>query len=135
MGSDFTNDDIVKESTFIDDYDSRLLSPEGAEPEYYYIELRPNETTATVWGKIEIKVHKESYIPEKIDFFDEKGKQMRTQIFSEIKDFDGRRMPSRLDMVPLNKAGHKTTIHYREAEFDKKLPANTFSLRNLQKKR
>ena len=135
MGSDFTNDDIVKESTYIDDYDSRLLPADGAAPDYYHIELRPKETTATVWGKIVLKVHKESYIPEQIKFFDEKGKQMRTQIFKDIKEFDGRRLPSRLDMVPLNKPGHKTTIHYMEAEFDKKLPADTFSLRNLQKKR
>jgi len=135
MGSDFTNDDIVKESTFIDDYYRRLLKAEGKVPGYYYIELSPKEGTATVWGKIEIKVCKNTFIPEQIDFFDEKGRKIRKQTFTDIKDFGGRKLPSRLDMVPLNKQGHKTTIRYLEAEFDRKLPANTFSLINLQKKR
>ena len=133
MGSDFTNDDIVKESTFLEDYDRRLLTAEGKAPDYHYIELRPKESTVTVWGKIEIKVRKDTYTPVQIDYFDEKGRKIRIQTFSDIKDFNGRKLPSRMDMIPFNKKGRKTTIRYLEADFDKELPFDTFSLSNLKR--
>ncbi len=137
MGSDFTNDDLVKESTLMDDYNSKIVTGEGADPELYVIEMTPKENTATVWGKIVITARKKDYIPLEQVYYDEKGNKMRVMTFKDIKDFNGRILPAVLEMVPLSKKkeGHKTLIRYIEADFDLKLPKDTFTLRNLQKKR
>ena len=53
MGSDFTNDDLVKESTFKDDYTSNI-SFEGVREgkKIYEITSIPNPDAAVVWGKV-----------------------------------------------------------------------------------
>lgn len=133
MGSGFTNDDLVKESSLLDDYHSRLVYPEGADPDKYYIELTPKVDTPTVWGKITISIRKEDYIPVKEIYYDEKGTKMRILTFSDIKKFGDRRIPSVLEMVPLTKEGHKTVIRYKDIIFDEEIDESVFTLRNLQK--
>jgi outer membrane lipoprotein-sorting protein len=135
MGSDFTNDDLVRESSMINDYHSSIISPDNANPDYYYIELIPKKDIPIVWERILLVVRKNDYIPVEESFFDEKGRRMRVMEFSEIRNFSGREIPSVLVMKPLNKPGKKTVIKYLELDFDIKLKADTFSLRNLQKKR
>lgn len=135
MGSDFTNDDLVKESSMIHDYHSRLITPDNANPDYYYIELIPKKDIPIVWARIELIVRKNDYIPVEESYFDEKGRRMRVMEFSDIRNFSGREIPSVLVMRPLNKPGKKTVIKYLDLKFDINLKADTFSLRNLQKKR
>ncbi len=134
MGSDFTNDDLVKESTLIEDYDYKLITPKDANPEYYYIELIPKKTTASVWGKIILVVEKNGLLPVRQEFYDEKGNKMRIMTFSEVKEMGGRKLPTVLEMIPLNKKNHKTVIKYLSVEFDKPISKDIFSLRNLRKK-
>ena len=135
MGSDFTNDDLVKESSMIRDYNIRLITPADAVPDHYYIELVPKKDIVIVWAKIILVVRKKDYIPIEQSYFDEKGRKMRIMTFSEIKKFGSRSLPSVLEMKPLNKPKKKTVIHYRDFEFDVKLKSDVFTLRNLQRKR
>jgi len=135
MGSDFTNDDLVKESSMRKDYMASLVKPDGAEDEYYYVEFIPKEDSPIVWGRIVVKVRKKDYIPVREDFYDEKGRHMRVMELRDIKPLGGRVIPAVMELVPLNKEGHKTTITYLDAIFDKKLAADTFTLRNLQQRK
>lgn len=135
MGSDFTNDDLVKESTFLDDYQCKFVTPEGMPEENYYVELLPKEQTATVWGRILVVVAKEHKLPLRYEYYDEKGEKMRVMEMKDIKDFGDRTLPATLEMVPLNKENHKTTIRYVKADFNQKLDESVFTLRNLQKRR
>ncbi|MBN2382890.1 outer membrane lipoprotein-sorting protein [bacterium] len=135
MGSDFTNDDLVKESTLLDDYVASLVQPEDALPGHYYIKLVPREQTATVWGKIVLVVRKSDLFPLKEEYYDEKGTLMRTMEFQDMQILGGRKLPVTMIMIPLNKEKHRTIIRYLKAEFDLELDAEVFTLRNLQKKR
>lgn len=135
MGSDFTNDDLVKESSMRDDYDARLIVPEVADPDNYHIELIPKKDIPIVWGKIILVVSKKDYLPVWEAYYDEKGNKMRTMEFTEIKTLSGRRIPSVLVMKPLNKPEKKTVIKYIDLEFDIELGPDVFTLRNLQRKR
>jgi outer membrane lipoprotein-sorting protein len=135
MGSDFTNDDLVKESSLLRDYDAALIQPDNEEPDYYYIELIPKKETPSVWGKIIFTIRKEDYIPVTEVFYNEKGEQMRVMTFKDIRIFNGRKLPVILEMVPLHKKGQKTIIRYRDVRFDEKFDDNIFSLRNLQRRR
>jgi outer membrane lipoprotein-sorting protein len=134
MGSDFTNDDLVKETSLLDDYDAKLITPPGAEPAYYYIELIPKQQTASVWGKIIAVIHKQDYLPVRDEYYDEKGVQMRRIEFKDIRELGGRRIPAVMELTVLNKPGNKTVIRYLKANFNQGVPADTFTLRNLQKR-
>jgi len=130
MGSDFTNDDLVREVSLVKEYEVTKKS----EGENYHLTLIPKENTVTVWGKIEFIVNQNTLLPLEQSFFNEKGEKVRSMAFSEIRDFNGKKMPAIMTMMPLNKTGHKTVIEYVDAEFDIELGDNIFTLRNLQKR-
>jgi len=130
MGSDFTNDDLVREVSLVEEYEVTKKS----EGDNYRLTLIPRENTVTVWGKIEFIVNQQSLLPLEQSYFNEKGDKVRTMLFSDIRDFNGKKMPATMTMMPLNKTGHKTVIEYVEAEFDIELGDNIFTLRNLQKR-
>ena len=133
MGSDFTNDDIVKESTLTADYVASLAA--SASPDQYEIVLVPREETPTVWGRIAITVRKEDLMPLRQVYYDEDGTAMREMVFSVVREFEGRKLPALMEMRPLNKEGHLTVIRYVDARFNVGLDRDTFSLRNLRKRR
>jgi outer membrane lipoprotein-sorting protein len=129
MGSDFTNDDLVKETTLIDAYHLVLVETE----DQYHVTLTPREQTVTVWGKIEYIVNKSPLIPVTEIFYDDDGTRIRRLEFREPREFDGRLMPSVMEMIPLRKEGHSTLIIYDDLVFDPpEVNQQTFSLRNLK---
>ncbi len=135
MGSDFTNDDLVKESSLKEDYRYKIIDPEEAREDLIYVELIPKEETASVWGRIVISVRESDYLPVDERFFDEKGELMRIIDFKEITMLGGREIPTVMELIPLNKEGNKTVMRYSEAKFDIVLDDEVFTLRNLRKKR
>lgn len=128
MGSDFTNDDLVREVSLLKEYSVEKAD----EDNNWRLTLIPKRETVTVWGRIEFVIDKETLLPSEQSYFNEKGEKVRTMEFSEIRDYSGRKMPSIMTMLPLNKEGHKTVIEYIDAEFDSKVDPRTFTLRNLQ---
>ncbi|MEW6517632.1 MAG: outer membrane lipoprotein-sorting protein [candidate division FCPU426 bacterium] len=134
MGSDFTNDDLVKETTLLDDYTAALLPSPAGDPDHYYVELRPKAQTASVWGKIIAVVDQRSLLPVRDEYYDEKGRQMRVIAFKQVRTFGDRRIPAIMELTSASKPGNKTVIEYKQATFDQGVPESVFSLRNLQKK-
>lgn len=132
MGSDFTNDDLVKENTYRQDHTSRLINETN---QYYEIELIPKKDTVSVWGKIILKVEKVKLIPLEEIFFDEKNEKIRVLVFDNVKKISSREIPMRLVLTPLKKTGQKTIVEYLEIEFDIKIDDMIFGRTNLQKRR
>ncbi|MFZ8975069.1 MAG: outer membrane lipoprotein-sorting protein [Pseudomonadales bacterium] len=129
MGSDLTNDDLVKETQLIDAYDIEMTETESE----YQFSLTPREQTVTVWGHIEYRVSKSPLLPIEQTFFDDKGDKVRVMSFSEPKEFGGRLMPSVLEIKPLRKQGHLTRVIYDEITFNPPgITERTFSIRNLK---
>lgn len=128
MGSDFTNDDLVREVSLLEEYNVEKTD-EGAN---WRLSLVPKQETVTVWGRIEFVIDKASLLPSEQIYFNEKGEKVRLMSFSDIREYSGRKMPAIMTMVPLNKTGHKTVIEYVEAEFDSEINPRIFTLRNLQ---
>ena len=133
MGSHFTNDDLVKESTLVDDYHHRITFEGKKEgQDVYEITLFPKEEAAVVWGKIVILIRKRDLIPLYEEFCDEKEKPVRKMMFNDVKKMGGRSLPSRMTVVPHDKPGEFTEVIYVEIAFDMELPDTFFSLRNLK---
>ena len=139
MGSDFTNDDLVRESSQLDDYEHLLLgidpAPDGAEGgRAYVIVYRPHEDAPVVWGKIVTWVGVERHAPLRQDFYDESGEKLRMIRFAEIREVQGRPYPHRWSLVPLDKEGHETLIEIEEIRFDQDFDEGIFNKRNLTRK-
>ena len=131
MGSDFTNDDIVQDTELVDKYALDL----AVEEPNYVVTLMPREQTVTVWGKIVYVINATTLLPVEQSFFDDRGEKVRVMRFLEPRDFGGTMLPSVMELVPLNKPGHKTIVRYDMLEQDADDVAESlFTLRNLKKR-
>jgi hypothetical protein len=133
MGSDFTNDDLVKENTFVDDYTHKFINKE--DEEYHHIEIFPKQETVTVWGKIILKIWKSDNIIAQEIFYDEKGGKIKIMEFTDIKIMGGKKIPATMTLIPLKKKNQRTVIKYVKATFDGPVNDSIFTRKNLQKRR
>ena len=82
MGSNITNDDMVKQSSIIEDYNPRILKKSGT---VVTIELIPKEDAAVVWGKIITNIDTATYTSNKDIFYDEEGKEVRVFLYDKVQ--------------------------------------------------
>ena len=135
MGSDFTNDDLVKQSSAVDDYTQRILRTETADgAAAYVVEALPRPDAAVVWGKILYWVRKADFIPLKQEYYSERGELVRVMSFSEVRQLGGRTIPTKWEMRPSDKPGNATTVLLKSAVYDRAIDAEIFTQRNLQKR-
>jgi outer membrane lipoprotein-sorting protein len=134
MGSDFTNDDLVKQSSAVDDYTQRILRTETAGgAAAYVVEALPKPDAAVVWGKILYWVRKADFIPLKQEYYSERGELVRIMTFSEVRPMGGRTIPTKWEMRSTEKPGNATTIVLKSVQYDRPIGDEIFSQRNLQK--
>jgi outer membrane lipoprotein-sorting protein len=133
MGSDFTIDDLVKETFLTRDYSisTSFDGKRGGVAVYEYT-LTPKPEAVVVWGKIILQIRQADSVPTWQGFYDEDGKLVRELTFSEYKTIGGRLIPTRMVMRPADKAGAQTTIEYEDIAFDVPISEGTFSLPNLK---
>jgi len=139
MGSDFSNDDLVRESSEIEDYEHRLLGIDSGtngevDRRAYVLEYQPREGAAVVWGSIVAWLDAESGAPLRQDFFDEEGERLRVMRFSDFRQIGERFVPHLWSMTPLDKPGHSTSIEVEEIRFDIDFEPNIFTTRNLKRR-
>ena len=134
LGSDFTNDDLIRESSVVEDYTHGLLGMEIIdERECYKIEMIPKEETAVVWGKVIVWIDKVDFIQLKTEFYDEDEYLVNTMLGKNIKMLGGKLLASILEVVPADEEGHKTLVEYIEMEFDKPIKESFFSVQNMKR--
>ena len=131
MGTDFSNDDLVKESSTVHDYTHVLLSENEKS---YEIESLPKEDAAVVWGKIVSRVDKTHYYPIKQEYYDEDNALIRRLTYTKVIKTSGRYLPTVWTMEPMDedKVGNKTILKLDKIEFDIPLDDSLFSLRSLR---
>ena len=133
MGTDFTNDDLVKESSLLKDFnasiDRRSTSPPG-----WWITLTVKPDVVGRWARIDILVT-DDLLPVEEHHFDRKGRLARTMVFDEIKVFSGRRLPAHMVLTPTGVEGQRTEMRYLDIQFDVPIPDETFSLSRLERTR
>ncbi|MFA9391079.1 MAG: outer membrane lipoprotein-sorting protein [Prolixibacteraceae bacterium] len=136
MGSDYSNDDILKESSIVVDYTHRITASEVIDGhECYKIELFPLEDSGVVWGKITLWISKDDYLELKAEYYDEELYLVKTHLASEVKTFDGRTIPSRLEIIPADEEGNKTIVTINDMKFNMALDPNFFSQQNMKRVR
>lgn len=136
MGSHFTNDDLVKESTFEDDFDSSI-SFQGKRDGMAIYEMTsiPKENAAVVWGKVVMQIEQKTLAPHRALYYDEEGLLVRTMTFDQPRIIDNRTVPMRLTLQPEDKPEESTVIVYNDIILNIPISDSFFSLQNLQKRR
>ncbi|HAN18326.1 MAG: outer membrane lipoprotein-sorting protein [Bacteroidetes bacterium GWC2_33_15] len=136
MGSDYTNDDILKESSIVVDFEHKIIGSETIDGwDCWKIELLPHEDAAVVWGKIVKWISKEEYIQMKSEYFDEDEYLVKTEIASDITLFDGRKIPGKIEIVPADKKNQKTVVTINTMKFNIPIDDSFFSQQNMKKVR
>ena len=136
MGSHFTNDDLVQESRFVDDYDVEItFDGERDGTRVWEVTLTPKPEAAVVWGRVEYTVRQADALPVSVLYYDEDGEVARSMEYREYERIGGRTMPRLMDMRPSDKPEERTTMRFDDIEFNVDIDESFFSLRTLQSRR
>lgn len=133
MGTDFTNDDLVKEASSVSDYEHKLLGIETFSGKTCYkIEMIPKSSAAIVWEKVIVWIDTADFLQLKAEFYDEDGELVNIMNSSDIKVLGGKKITSKIEMFPTDKEGHSTVIIYNDIIFDAPISDNFFTTRNMK---
>jgi len=111
MGSDFANDDLVKESSVVNDYTHKIAGEENLDGKAVWrIEMTPKPEAAVVWDKRITWIRKDGFIPVRDEFYGKDNKLIKALEYSKVKEISGRLIPSYWQMTSEIKKGHRTII-------------------------
>ncbi len=133
MGSDYTNDDILRESSVVSDYDHLLEDEEEVDGrQCYRITLTAREEAAILWSRQQWWVEKSNFIVVRALLYDEEGYLVRTERTTDTRIIDGRVMPSTIELVPAEQEGYKTVLKIIDAKFNIDIDEKFFTQQNMK---
>lgn len=133
MGTDFTNDDLVKESSVVNDYNHSIIGDTVIENRNcYVIQMIPKPESAVVWGRLIICIDKKDLLELHTKFYDEDGKLINIMNASDIKIMDGRLIPTRFEMIPMDKKNQKTEMIYRAIKYNRPIEDGFFTAEKMK---
>jgi outer membrane lipoprotein-sorting protein len=134
MGSDYTNDDVMNETSLSTDFEHKYTGNETLENnECKIIEMIPHDDSNIVWGKIITWISLKDHLFLKTEYYDEDDFLIRTELFENIQEMDGRRIPTRYVIIPADNPNQKTLINIKSMDFDPLLDDDFFSQQNMKR--
>lgn len=130
MGSNITNDDMVKQSSIVEDYTPRIIKREG---KIVTIELIPKEDAAVVWGKIVSRIDTSTYTSQKDLFYDEEGEEVRFFVYDKVTQFGDYYLPTYWRVQPVDRDDKYTEIILEEVQYDISISDQYFSKSALKR--
>ena len=136
MGSDYTNDDILKESSVVNDYEHTIVAEEEYEGRLCWkIKMVAKEEAAVIWGHQIRWIDKEDFLFMKSELYDEDGYLVRTELGSGIKSMDGRLIPTHIELIPSEEEGRITILEIKDIRFNEPIKDAFFSQQNMKRVR
>ena len=136
MGTDFTNDDLVRESSIVEDYTHTLAGDSTIDGRSCHkVVMRPKPEAAVVWGEVRLCIDKKDHLMLRAEYYDEYGELVNTMVAGDVQLLGGRLLPTHMEMLPADKPGQKTVIRYRRITFDQPIPPGFFTPQNIPKVR
>lgn len=134
MGTDFTNDDLVRESSVVEDYIHTVIGDTIIQGRNcFIIQMIPKPEAAVVWGKVVVCIDKKDFIELHSRFYDENGELINIMNCYDIRLMDDRLIPTRFEMIPCDKKGQKTEMIYKTVSYNKPISDDFFSSENMKK--
>lgn len=135
MGSNFSNDDLVKESSYTNDYSHRIIAIDSVGGKTLYtIESVPKPGAAVVWSRLVFRIRGD-FIPVSLAYYGERDRLIKRMVYDQVRSLDGHRLPSHWVMVDAGKPKDRTVVTLHSLQFDKPMEAATFSLQRLRNPR
>ncbi|MEO0582302.1 MAG: outer membrane lipoprotein-sorting protein [Bacteroidota bacterium] len=136
MGSDFTNDDLVREVSLVTDYTHKMLGTEELEGRTCWkIQLIPKEDAAVVWGRVVMYIDQKDYLQLKTEFYDEEDFMVSMMKASQVEQMGGRPVAKKMELINQEEEGHKTVLEYQSLAFDIPIKEDFFSVQNMKRVR
>ncbi len=127
MGSDFSNDDLAKSDTIVEDYTHQLMNVKSVNGKKIYVIDSPAKPNAPViWGKLRFEIREDNVLLKE-EFFDEDGVLVKTMETLEIKTMGGRIIPTRLKVYKADAENEYTLLVVDDVSFNLDLPPNLFT--------
>ena len=136
LGSDFTNDDLVRDSDIVADYEHELLRTESYQDrECYVIEMVPRPDIPIVWGKVVVWVSADNYMQLRVENYDQQMNLVNTMELDEVRQMDDREIPTRMTVIPFDTDDERTILTYETIAFDIDIEEEFFTRQNMQRVR
>ncbi|MBR9789200.1 MAG: outer membrane lipoprotein-sorting protein [Vibrionaceae bacterium] len=133
MGSDFTNDDLINQSSIVVDYQHTLLGEESFDGDKVWrIDALAKPDAPVVWNKVTLWISQATYLQRRIEFYDEFDELVNVMTTFDIKTLGGRKVATRLEMRPIDKPGNKTVLTTHQAQFDFEIDDDFFSQQQMK---
>lgn len=133
MGSDFTNDDLINQSSIVVDYQHTLVGEDTFDGDTVWkIDAVAKPDAPVVWNKISLWISQSTYLQRKIEFYDEFDDLVNVMTTFDVKTLGGRNVATRMEMQPLEKPGNKTVLTTHQAQFDFKIDDDFFSQQQMK---
>lgn len=134
MGSDFKNDDLIKEASIVTDYTHKLVGDSTiAGYDCFKVQLTPKPDAPVVWSKILMWISKKDYLELRSEFYNEYGEKVNVMEGSEIKTLGGRLLPTKLEMIPQDKKDQKTVLEYHDINFNPGISQRFFTVQQMKR--
>jgi hypothetical protein len=132
MGSDFTNDDILKASSMSSDYSHTFMPDEKIDGEAMRVinNLAKSESKV-MWPRIVTLSSKKDCLPRISRYYDKQNNLKRVLTMSEVKTFNNHKVLTNWKMKPTDDKTKETVILYKSVDFEVKFPANHFTQKSL----
>ncbi len=134
MGSDFTNDDLTQSRSYRDDFVGQVVG-RSESPRGWLVRYDAREGVVGLWRRIEFVVSEDGSLPIEARYYDRRMRLARTMRYEDVREMDGRRIPTRLIVEPHDREGHRTELRYLSMDFDANVSESTFSLTELERRR
>ena len=132
MGSHFTNDDLMRETSYLDDYDAVLSTAEREGVTYLKATLTPKPEAPVVYSQLVFFITPEEWVPIRAEYYDD-GKIIRSMSFDEIRTIAGKKIPMRMTIVPEDKPEERTVVEYLELQLDIPVDEQIFTRQGLRR--
>ncbi|UUM32677.1 outer membrane lipoprotein-sorting protein [Vibrio japonicus] len=133
MGSDFTNDDLINQSSIVVDYQHRLIRDDVFDGEpVWVIDAIAKPEAPVVWSRVTLWISQSTYLQRKVEFYDEFEDLINVLQTFDIQKLGGRMLPTRMEMAPVDKPGQKTVFTTHRAQFNFNIDSEFFSLSQMK---
>ncbi len=145
MGSDFSYEDALESTRLLEKYNAEIVSEEAIYIQFmkgdekvikrrpcYVLDLTAKVKEVTYYRR-KIWVDKEVFLPVKEELFAKSGKKLKVMTLGNVNEFGKRNYPMYIAMRNLLRQDSLTEMMITKAEFDVKIPEDTFTQRNLQR--
>jgi outer membrane lipoprotein-sorting protein len=132
MGSDFSNNDLAKSDSILEDYVHTLMGTETHDGmKVFIIKSLPKPRAPVIWGMQILKV-REDHILLAEAFYDEDLKMVKAMTGTDIQVLGGKLFPKIWKMEKADTPDEYTLLDYKVLEFREDLPDRYFTLTALR---